>query len=237
MATPTDLRDRNRHPEDFARPDDPNLLRTWTGIGAPGNSYDWDKNPVHGSQSETERPIGRPEEKLIKPKEATEWIPIRQAQVDPWSLTAPQKVKSDEPEILKPTEEAPVSDVPIQEYVPPVQEQRNPWELTSPRRFSSKEPEVHKPLDNTPISSRSIRPDFVPPTQKQRDPWSFGKPTVVVLEESQVKKPTAPDPVSTLPIVEFQPDAGRLKDPWKHVQPHQARGIVGSTAADVPKTK
>ncbi len=71
MSTPTEQTRRNRHPEEFARPDDPNLknMRKWTGIGTPATEYGWDRSKVHASKTETIQPVGRATEELTRPPE------------------------------------------------------------------------------------------------------------------------------------------------------------------------
>lgn len=236
MATPTDLRDRNRHPEDYARPDDPNLMRKWTGIGAPANTYEWGRNPVHGNESDPGVPARRPTDEIPRGREATEWVPPRQPQRDPWSLTGASRVRIEEGDSRKPLEGAPVSRIPIVEKRPTPQPQQNPWSFGRPIVISPEEPEVHKPLEGDPVSNHEIT-EFIPERGPVKDPWKHSPVTVVLSEESKVQKPTEPDPVSNHVIREFNPERGRLKDPWDHVPAHRAVDRnAGRTPEDVPKT-
>jgi hypothetical protein len=236
VATPTDQRDRARHPEDFARPDDrmADVMRTWTGIGAPANKYDWGHNPTHGQQSEPGTPVGRPLEKLVRPPEITEYVPPFQKQRDPWSLTESQQAQAIDIEPLIPTAPAPVSTNPIVEFTPLRQRQKDPWELTRVQKLDT--------VERTPVLLRDVDVsdvpivEYVPDPQQQREPWSL---TVArLLKEADANSSVVRDvKVSHVPIVEYTPARQVQKDPWSLTKPSVGASSTGQTAINVPKTQ
>jgi hypothetical protein len=217
MATPTDQTNRNRHPEDYGRPDDCNAetMRIWTGIGAPANEYEWNRNPTTGYKSAPGTPVSRPTEKARRPPEITEYVPPHQSQRDPWSLTSARKAVSVEVQPRKATSPAPVSTHPIVEFRPLRQKQKDPWSLSRvmPVNTEYVDPTV---LRDVETSDHPIV-EFVPEPQQQKDPWS--------LTESQRRDVEAGNPVvldkvdvSYHPIVEFTPDPQIQREPWNLVK-------------------
>jgi hypothetical protein len=181
MSTPTDQTHRARHPEDFARPDDDNaeVMRTWTGIGAPANEYGWEKNPVHGKKSEPGRPSARPTERFVRPPAIVEFIPPPQPQRDAWELTQPRRAKPGDTDPKRPSAGVPVSDHHIVEFVPDPQEQKDPWALTNPQPVKQEVTTPRRPTASDPVSDHPIV-EFQPERQRLRDPWEHSKPHVGV---------------------------------------------------------
>jgi hypothetical protein len=233
MATPTDQTERARHPERFARPDDQDTMRIWTGIGAPPNDYGWGKNRAHGTSTPlTPNPL-RPSETVDRGPEIVEFIPEPQDQLDPWSLTDPHLAKTEVTRPVAPTEAAPRGRLLDEPEAAIPQPQRYPWSLTPTRPVEARDGQLMRPTGVDPEAPAVGEIEPVP--QPQRDPWSL---TATRTLPPQVRDVRQPEWYEEAPSVgEIEPVPQPQRDPWELTRTSRGSAANGSTAVGVPKTR